>query len=383
MLISGQPAWPRMPRVRLARPWLALLVFAVLAASGCASPATDEAPAEESGGLTVDANRPDTSFGDVQTGPAVGPDLNATTEAPPRLVEGEWWRIRYNSGFYGEGDVEFVRVVANATSEGYIFGMPHEGWFKEAIAFHAPAFGDVGLDLSYNTHNMKFEPVRFPLRQGDTWTTTFAAAEFQATVDEADAVTAKISLVPTAEPGPEAQLLTLIGQGGGDQTIRLTYDARMHEVVRMESTIGTWEVVAHGYEFRGWVTVPRGEHTAIDYGTFGPATPGEPVLARDVAVEGGFNRMTLMHLVFAIGPGAYRITSTPPGGEEPMVTEHVGPAGFKLAFYEAMNPDGTWAQEDVVAGAGGTYSMGIAYHQYDIQVPGGARRTDHAHAVIR
>src|SRR6185503_13888146 len=137
---------------------------------------------------------------------------------------------------------------------------------------------------------------------------------------------------------------------------------RTHEVVKMESPVGTWEVIGHGYEFKGWVTVPRGEHTAIDYGTFGPASPDQPVLTRTVEVEGGFNRLTMMHAVFASGPGAYRVTSTPPDGE-PFVTELVGGPGFKLAFYEAMNPDGAWTLEDVNAGAGGSYSMGIAYHQ--------------------
>ena len=52
--------------------------------------------------------------------------------------------------------------------------MPHEGWYKEAIAYHAPAFGDVGFDLSYNVHNERFEPLRFPLVEGATWETRFA-----------------------------------------------------------------------------------------------------------------------------------------------------------------------------------------------------------------
>jgi hypothetical protein len=149
----------------------------------------------------------------------------------------------------------------------------------------------------------------------------------------------------------------------------------------MVSGLGSFDVVAHGYEFRGWVTVPRGEQTVIDYGTFGPAAPGQPLVTRVIDVDGGFNRLTMMHVVASIAPGAYRLTSQPPIGD-PFVTEVMG-QGFSVQFYEAMNPDGPWTQEDVVAGAGVTYSMGIAYHQYDIQVPGGARRSDHAHEVIR
>lgn len=358
------------------------LVLFALAVAGCASSSPEAATEDDPAGILVDADRPAPSFGGVLTGPPVGPDLNATTEAAPRLVEGEWWRIRFSSTILGSEDVEFVRVVANATADGYIFGMPHEGWYKEAIAFHAPAFGDVALNLSYHTHNQWFEPVRFPLTQGATWTTTFAASPYEARVERADLQTADIVFTPVAgQPSPEGQVLALLAPQG-DASMRLTYDARTHEVVRMESPVGTWEVAGHGYEFRGWVTVPRGEHTAIDYGTFGPAAPDQPVLTRTVEVSGGFNRLTMMHAVFALGPGAYRITSTPPEGET-FVTEHIGGAGFKLAFYEAKNPDGAWTQEDLSGGAGGTYSMGIAYHQYDIQVPGGARRTDHAHEVIR
>jgi hypothetical protein len=368
----------------MARPRVGLagLLLLILAVAGCAStpPAADGAA---DAGLTVDADRPAPVFGDVQTGPAVGPDLEATTAAAPRLVEGEWWRIAFASSFYDAPDVEFVRVVANATADGYVFGMPHEGWYKEAIAFHAPAFGDVALNLSYHTHNLWFQPVKFPLMQGDTWTTTFATSPFEARVERADETTADIAFYALPGPqSPEGQVLSLLQPPGDGPAMRVTYDARMHEVVKMESPVGTWEVVSHGYEYRGWVTVPRGEHTAIDYGTFGPASPDQPLLTRSVEVSGGFNRLTMMHAVFAVGPGAYRVTSQPPEGE-PMMTEHLGAPGFTIRFYEAMNPDGTWTQEDVAAGAGGTYSMGIAYHQYDIQVPGGARRTDHAHEVIR
>jgi hypothetical protein len=358
------------------------LFLLMVAVAGCAStpPVADGADGE---GLTVDADRPAPMFGDVQTGPAVGPDLDATTQAAPRLVEGEWWRIRFASSFYDQPDVEFVRVVANATEDGYIFGMPHEGWYKEAIAYHAPAFGDVALNLSYRTHNLWFQPLQFPLTQGDTWTTTFATAEYEARVERADATTADVAFYPAGgTPSVQQQVLGVVQPPASGPAMRLTYDARVHEVVKMESPVGTWEVVSHGYEFRGWVTVPRGEHTAIDYGTFGPVAPGQPVVTRTVEVSGGFNRLTMMHIVFATGPGAYRLTSTPPEGE-PFVTELMGAPGFAVRFYEAMNPDGAWTQEDLNGGAGGTYSMGIAYHQYDIQVPGGARRTDHAHAVIR
>jgi hypothetical protein len=360
---------------------LPVLALSVLVLAGCASPAP-ETPAEKGSQITVDPNRPATQYGQIVTGPAVGPDLNATTQAAPRLVEGEWWRIRFDYGFDDVNEV--VRVVANATEEGYIFGMPHEGWFKEAIAYHAPAFGDVGLDLSYATHNVVFQPVRFPLVAGDTWETHFAAQPYTAVVEAADDVTATIRFDPPANTDPTAPLTDLMGLTGGG-SMRIVYDARVHEVVQMSSAIGNWSVVEHGYDFQGWVTVPRGEHTAIDYGTFWALEGAAPVTTRAIEVSGGFNRLTMMHLIVPLTPGSFHIRSTTPSGEA-FLTEVVNTQanpGFILKFYEDSSPDGTWLQEDSAVGVAATYSMGIAYHQFDIHLPDQARRTDHSHAVIR
>jgi len=367
--------------IRVRTPRIALLLLALLLA-GCARPAAVEPAATATPSLEIDAARPDATFGEIVTGPAVGPDLDATTAAAPELVPGEWWRIRFTSGFFEETP-EFVRVVAAVEPQGYLIGMPHEGWFKEAIAYHAPAFGDVGLDLSYSLHNERFEPLRFPLVTGATWTTIFGASEFTATVESADEHTATVVFEPVAsDPGPTGVVLAALSPIPTDATMRLVYDARQHEVVEFGSLIGTWEVVEHGYGFEGWVTIPRGLHTAIDYGQLLAATPGGPVLTRTQTIEGGYNRLTLMHGVFAFAPGMYRIRDVAPDGTE-YVTESMGADAFTVRFHEARDPDGTWTLEDVVGGVGGTYTMGMAYHQYDIRLPDGARRSDHSHEVVR
>jgi hypothetical protein len=360
-----------MNRRPLLVPALSLLAVVGLLA-GCAAPA--EPPPSE----PAPANVP-TSL--AETGPAVGPDLGATTAAPPRLVEGEWWRIRFSGDLYAPPEV--LRVVANASADGYVFGMPHEGWLKEAIVYHAPAFGDVGLDLSYAVHNERFEPLRFPLVAGATWQTVFAASPMTATVEQADEFTATVRYDPPASSGvdPTATAIGLLMPTGELGSMRLTYDARMHEIVRMESGIGSWEVVEHGYEFRGWVSVPTGAHTAIDYGTFGPDA-SNPLPMRTVHVDASFNRITLLQAVFALTPGVYRVTSTAPDGQS-FVTEVVGASGIHFGIHEVGNPGGDWQQEDVAVGAGGTYTMGIAYQQYDILVPSGERRPTHGHEVVR
>lgn len=372
---------------------IALTFLAGCLGSG-SEPQTNEASEDE--GVLVDVNRPTESFGDIVTGPAVGPDLNATTAAAPRLVEGEWWRVRFAGGIGGQ-EVDVVRVVADANEEGYIMGMPHDGWLKEAISFHSPAFGDVNFDLSYDTHNVRFEPVRFPLEVGATWDTEFALSPLTARVEAVDEYTATITFWPPEQPDqptdPVTDLIGFTGSSGGP-FMTAVYDARQHEIVSMQSFAGVWEVVEHGYDFEGWVTVPRGEHTAIDYGYFGgpvgvPGVTGDYNPApRTVTVEGGFNRMTMMHLIVPLPdpvtgtfvPGKHSIKDTTPNGTV-FLTEAMDQ--FTIKFYEASDPDGEWTVEDTIGGVAATYSMGIAYHQYDIRLPDGLRRTDHSHAVIR
>lgn len=368
---------PRRPAVRLA-----LLVLA-LPLAGCAQPAEPTVAAETNGtpAVAIVDDRPGTTFGDVATGPAAAPDVAATTRAAPRLVPGEWWRIRFTSSFFRDVP-EMVRVVAAVEDDGYVVGMPHSGWFKEALGLHAPGFGDVGPDLSYRIHDEPFEPLRFPLVAGATWETHFLGP-VTATVESADEHTATIRFDPPAsDPQPTDSVFAALAPVDASTSTRLVYDARLHEVVSFESVIGTWEVVEHGYGFAGWVTVPRGLETVIDYGQFLPATPGEPVVARTQRVEGGFNRLTILHGIFSLGPGVYRVTATSPNGTT-FVTEAVGNPGFTVKFYEAADPDGEWKLEDVVGGPGGTYTMGMAYHQYDIRLPDGAKRSDHSHPVIR
>ncbi len=355
------------------------LILAFLLLAGCTEAPQDEG--SEDPALIIDPDRPDESYGNVSTGPGAGPDLNATTAEAPKLIVGEWWRVRFN-GYLGDDDIEVVRVVADVNEDGYIFGMPHTGWLKEAIAFHSPAFGDVNPDLSYDTHNIVFEPVRFPLTVGATWDTVFATQALTATVTEADKYTATIELHPAAEPEPTDSVFAAIGLGAGGP-VTMTYDARQHEVVRMSSDIGSWEVIEHGYDYEGWVTVPRGEHTAIDYGALGPASDSHTPLERTIEVGDEFNRITLMHLAGTIGdaPGHVKVRSVDPEGTE-FVTELTG-AGMAIRFYESNRPSGTWTVEDLIVGAGFTYTMGIAYFQYDISLPDGARRADHGHEVIR
>ena len=358
----------------------AILIVLALAA-GCVetSPGEPSAPAA-TGNLTV-GDRPEPTFGQVALGPVAAPDLNATLAAPPRLVPGEWWRIHFTSPLTGV-EVEFVRVVGAVDGDTYVIGMPHEGWYKEAVIYHTPCFGDVGsLDLGCRAHNIPFAPLQFPLTDGATWTTQF---------ERPPDLKANVKLLsPT-----EAEIL--FTDPDGKVEIEMVYDAKIHEVRSFKHAIAVWEVVEHGYGFEGWITIPRGEHLVFEHGRVGAPVvglkpfaaaplgePGAPI--ESVEISGGYNRVSFIlavgNVVGAPG-GAYRETATAPDGTVYSM-ESIPGAPLTFQFFEHKDPDGTWELEHLAAGPGIAFIEGIAYHQYDIHLPSGDVRSDHSHEVIR
>jgi hypothetical protein len=362
---------------------LALALVTALLAAGCltaadepAAPATAPSP-----GVQIVEDRPDPTAGVATLGEAAAPDEAATLDAPPRLQVGEWWRIRTESP-YGAANAEYVRVVGEVTDEGYVFGMPHEGWYKEGVIFHVPFFGDVGFDLSGQAHDVPLELLKFPLVDGATWKTVYMGPpELTATVDADEA--AKTARVTFTDPD-------------GNVAIELTYDAKLHEIVEYWHPMLSYEVLEHGYGFEGWVTVPRGMQTPILSGRIGPLDASgmpNPSTTDVVEVAGGYNRMSLLlwrgdigllaPAVPDVGPGVYGIQATDPAGN----VYELGPGpmtgGTDLGIFESSDVDGAWSIDYTALGAGGAFVMGISYHQYDILLPSGEKRSDHAHPVVR
>ena len=367
-----------------------LLVLALvmsLSAAGCLGGDAGEgkpAPVQANASVTIDENRPDPTFGNVTVGTLAAPDVEATLASPPVLKVGEWWTIEFTDPFTGES-VEFVRVVAAVQDGKYVFGMPHEGWYKEAVIFHAPAFGDVNEDLSYNTHDELFTPLKFPLEEGQTWTTSFSGGQqAEASVTVLDEKRAEVTFTT-----PDGGILgTPAGADGEPNVIlRLVYDATMHEVVEFQHPTAVYTVTGHGYDFQGWVTVPRGERLVFFHGRVGPALdfglqPAAPT--ETVEVSGGFNRVTFIHASVGFTPGgAYRETAVAPDGTKFETDWTPHPGGFQTTFYEFANPDGMWELTHLAAGPGIAFIEGIAYHQYDVHLPDGAIRSDHSHEVVR
>lgn len=374
------------------RSLLVTLAALALALSGCfaADPEPVDAPAN--GSITLDEARPEPSFNDIPAadlGYVAQPDLNATLLEAPKLVEGEWWRIELVDGLTGT-TTQFVRVVARVEEDLYVFGMPHEGWWKEAVIFHSPAFGDVNKDLSHRAHDVPFQPLKFPLEEGATWETAWESpAPITATVAVETPTTARVTFTGTA-CGP----LGLVGQCPNPSegvVAELLYDSTVHEVVEAKFQTHTWRVLEHGYGYEGWVTVPRAEKLTFFNGRIGApvvdvnAQPA-PGPIETVPIEGGYNRVSFILGVGNILPpgqgGAYRETATAPDGTA-YTLESIPGGPFQIQFFENASPDGEWTLEHLAAGPGYVFIEGIAYHQYDIRLPSRDIRTDHSHEVIR
>ncbi|HUR69680.1 MAG TPA: hypothetical protein VM370_10580 [Candidatus Thermoplasmatota archaeon] len=364
---------------------LLVLCSIALLVAGCAAPAGEEAPAAVADpSVTIDEARPDPTFADVKLTAAL-PDTAATLAAAPAWVPGEWWRYHFSSPLTGE-DVEFVKVVAAVDGDVYVVGMPHEGWYKEAVVYHTPCFGDVRIeDLGCEAHNIPFLPVQFPLTDGATWTTQF---------ERPPDLTATVKV-----DSPTQATITFTGPNG-NVAIEEVYDATIHEVRSFTQATAVYEVIEHGYGFQGWITIPRAMHLVFEHGRLGApvlsvkANPNDPDPANlagppqeTVDVAGGYNRLSFIIAAGNIGltpgdAGYYKETATAPDGTAYSI-EATGPEGLKIEFLEAKDPDGTWNLEHLAAGPGIAFIEGIAYHQYDIQLPGGAIRSDHSHEVIR
>ncbi|HUR68439.1 MAG TPA: hypothetical protein VM370_04275 [Candidatus Thermoplasmatota archaeon] len=372
----------------------ALLLFAVvgLSLAGCVATKDDETPATTSPEVMIDADRPEPAFNDIPNadlGTLAPPDAAATLAEAPILKAGEWWRIELHD-LITDNTTQFVRVVARAEDDVYVMGMPHEGWWKEAVIFHTPAFGDVNKDLSHRAHDVPFQELKFPLEDGATWETAWEnPAPITASVKVESPTTARVTFT-----GQNCGLAGLVGQCPNPTegvVAEVVYDATLHEVSEASFPSHTWKVLEHGYGYEGWVTVPRAEHlvffhgrlgaSVVDFATTSPTTPTDTV-----QVEGGFNRVSFILAVGnAVGTpvgGAYSEKATAPDGTVYQLDSIPG-GPFTVGFYEGRDPDGEWQLEHTAVGPGIAFIEGIAYHQYDIRLPDGAIRSDHSHEVVR
>lgn len=283
------------------------------------------------------------------------PPTDRGLATPPDLQVGEWWNVTVEDRLEGE-TYEVTLVVADGTAEFHELGMPADRFERIVLPLHAPAIGRVDRDtLGYQTHDVLFEPVRFPLEEGRRWTTEWDQVPLQANVTRVESGSAQISLQATGSASLEASL-TYVPELGLPASFSIP-------------GVVAYEVEEHGYGYEGTVEVPLGRDVVFLEGRIGPAVsfdlePAGPTGSVDVA--DGYDRMTLAQLVgnlFVDGPpGLYRERAQAPRGTTYELQTVPTPGDpLRIETYTVDDPSGTWTFRHVSGGPGAALSEGIAY----------------------
>jgi hypothetical protein len=298
--------------------------------------------------------------------PAQGEGTDAIGEVPttasaPKLRVGDWWRLRITDIFGGR--YETTRVVAAVMDTHYMIGPPEKEFSDELLALHLPGFGEVSMtDLSFEMHDAPFQPLKFPLTQGDTWKTAFEARPVDAEVISVSATTAEVEFT-----------------GASDHFV-LTYDAAAGEVTKFQhEAYAEFQVIARGHDFQGKVVVPYAQDLIFQHGRFGGAMNREngPQAPIDtIPVKQGYDRASFV-LIFgvldpspiAIGYMSEKVTA-PDGAifEASMATPEPGP--FKIVTKAHDKVGGDWQLQHVVVGPGFAGAEGIAYKLLKVDLAG-------------
>lgn len=288
---------------------------------------------------------------------AVGDDpTTRTLNAPPRYATGEWWRVEATDVFTG-ATREFTVVVAGVNGDHYVLGLPaeHVEQLDDLMGMHLPPLGDVGrADLSFWAHD-RFEPLRFPLREGDTWVTVFEFGEVNVTVELLDATRAEIR---TDGPFP----------------VLATYDATEGWFTSFRSeNFGEWTLVEHGFGHEGELLVPRGQVLAWLTGRFGgvfdfaraPATP-----LANAELDARLDRVSTI-VMLGGGAGHFREADIAPDGQRFEFEATKTTPELDTALYGKAQPEGIWTFEHVATGSGIAASEAVGYELYSVTLPDG------------
>lgn len=106
--------------------------------------------------------------------------LRAQDVEEPRWNVGDWWTYAIQSETIDLGG-EVTIVVAERLANGYVLGIPADAEANAALLYHMPPIGPIASDLSWDVHETRFEPARWPLSDGLEWDTTWISADVHLT----------------------------------------------------------------------------------------------------------------------------------------------------------------------------------------------------------
>ncbi len=352
-----------------------VFVAAAILLAGCFGSPEGESPEPSA---SVDSDLPNFQ--------PVAPEEEAprTILEAPKWKQGEWWKIRMtDSGFTGSV-YETTRVVVGQEGDHYLVGMPMDEFSDDFMVIHIPGFGQVTKeDLSFEVHDALFQPLRFPLVEGDSWVTAF----------EARAVTMTVKAI---ESETRAVIEMTTGTGTPQDNANLTYDALIGEVVENDMpNYATYEVVEHGFNYTGVVTVPHMHDLIFAHFRIGPAWNGQTgtdavaTITDSIDVDTTYDRVSFglifSHAAGAVAPNAggyYHELATAPNSEEFELTVMPTDSPIQILTVGLDKPGGVWTFEHQVGGPGFIGAEGIAYHTYHVEMPSGRvlpSTGEHAH----
>lgn len=295
----------------------------------------------------------------------------------PEWRTGQWWRWQVEDHysdvlFFGDEQVpdesyEVVQVVVGQRDGRYILGMPADDWQEAPINHHFPAMCDIGMDdLSWDLHNTKFHPLRFPLQEGDSWTTSWWRNPVEMTVTDVEGQTATVRR--------------------GDTEDAFVYDATLGNFARIDLPgYATMEVVDHGLDFEGDVIACwEVDEVLVDGRCVGGLSVGPGGLdlagfrfdatpATSWYLAGAYDRLAF---VLQLGHGAdagppMEIRMTAPDGTE--YAAALGPQESGVLHvhnHGHADPGGVWEMVFLAPDYGCVIVEAMAYHAAEVSLHG-------------
>lgn len=347
-----------------------VVILVLVALAGCLE-ADGPAPAEDGDEDLQNKGDDRIDLEDLEGG--TPDEWNATLEEPPDWRLGQWWTFALTEHFTGATH-EVTLVVAGAESDWFLTGMPEDDFKHDIMVLHVPGVGQVGkADLRWDIHDAIFKPLQFPLQDGDTWNTRWNDREVQADVIEVTGTTATVEFI------------------GDNDHFTLTYDSEVGTIVALDQEgYATLELLDHGFEYEGVVTVPHEHELIFFHGRLAGALgvgyqdmqPHPPV--ETITIEGDYDRVSFGLLLIGLVPGGlYAVEATAPDGST-YDAQMVGTEQdqFDIHVHSNDDPAGDWDLSFVAAGPGGALMEGIGYHVFDIDLPSGCllgAMDEHAH----
>lgn len=295
-------------------------------------------------------------------------DRNVTLEAPPRWHVGRWWDVRVSTQFL-DHIFETRVVVAGEEGEWYLTGAADEKGLDDTLIMHLPGIGKIGKDdLRWDVHDEWFIPVRFPLEEGNTWETTWSTEAVTAEVTSVTGTRAEIEI-----SGESEGLM-----GSTSISIRLVYDAEVATIVSMEiDGIASMEVIAHGFDHDGPVTVPYDYDLILFHGRLAGALgvgvqEGAHPPAETVSVQGDYDRAATVLFAYAVTPGHFMVDATAPNGDHySLALTATASDTMEYVYHDVTDPAGDWELAFVTAGIGVVFIESFAYRSLTFDLPSG------------